>query len=143
VHTLKVRTRPFEIASCRARPGRVRAPAVPRTGAGRGAIDGRTAGTTVFEDDSVRLWHSDDEVLVISLKTKMHVIGDGVINGFKRGLAEAEKNFKGLVIWNTDAADGGAFSAGADLQSALPAFMPAAPKRWTRSSRNCRTPSWR
>ncbi len=90
---------------------------------GSGAADGKTAGTTVFEDDSVRLWHSGDEVLVISLKTKMHVIGEGVINGLRRALAEAEKNFKGLVIWNTDAAEGGAFSAGADLQSALPLFM--------------------
>jgi 3-hydroxyacyl-CoA dehydrogenase len=90
---------------------------------GSGGADAKTAGTTVFEDDSVRLWHSGDEVLVISLKTKMHVIGDGVIKGLQRGLAEAEKCYKGLVIWNTDAADGGAFSAGADLQSALPAFM--------------------
>ncbi|MET3133479.1 3-hydroxyacyl-CoA dehydrogenase [Oxalobacteraceae bacterium GrIS 1.11] len=90
---------------------------------GSGAIDGKTAGTTVFEDDSVRLWHSGDDVLVISLKTKMHVIGEGVINGLKMGLAEAAKNFKGLVIWNADAADGGAFSAGADLQAALPLFM--------------------
>jgi 3-hydroxyacyl-CoA dehydrogenase len=90
---------------------------------GSGAIDGTKAGTTVFEDDSVRLWHSGDEVLVISLKTKMHVIGDGVIKGLKMGLEEAGKNFKGLVIWSADAADGGAFSAGADLQSALPAFM--------------------
>ncbi|HEU5436485.1 MAG TPA: enoyl-CoA hydratase-related protein, partial [Telluria sp.] len=90
---------------------------------GAGGIDAKTAGTTVFEDESVRLWHSGDEVLVISLKTKMHVIGDGVIQGLKRGLAEAEKGFKGLVIWNTDATEGGAFSAGADLQSALPAFM--------------------
>jgi 3-hydroxyacyl-CoA dehydrogenase len=90
---------------------------------GSGGADPKTAGTTVFEDDSVRLWHSGDEVLVISLKTKMHVIGDGVIKGLQRGMAEAEKNFKGLVIWNADAAEGGAFSAGADLQSALPAFM--------------------
>ena len=90
---------------------------------GSGAIDGKTFGTTVFEDESVRLWHTGDEVLVISLKTKMHVIGEGVINGLKMGLAEAEKNFKGLVIWNSDAADGGAFSAGADLQAALPLFM--------------------
>jgi 3-hydroxyacyl-CoA dehydrogenase len=90
---------------------------------GSGAVDGRTAGTTVFEDDSVRLWHSGDEVLVISLKTKMHVIGDGVIKGLKMALEEAAKNFKGLVIWSADAAEGGAFSAGADLQSALPAFM--------------------
>jgi 3-hydroxyacyl-CoA dehydrogenase len=90
---------------------------------GSGGADPKTAGTTVFEDDSVRLWHSGDEVLVISLKTKMHVIGDGVIKGLKKGLEEAAKNFKGLVIWSADAADGGAFSAGADLQSALPAFM--------------------
>ena len=90
---------------------------------GTGAIDGKTAGTTFHEDESVRIWHMDDEVLVISLKTKMHVIGEGVINGLKMAQAEAEKNFKGLVIWNADAAEGGAFSAGADLQSALPLFM--------------------
>ena len=36
---------------------------------------------------------------------------------------EAEKNYKGLVIWNADAAEGGAFSAGADLQAMLPLFM--------------------
>ena len=90
---------------------------------GTGAIDGKTAGTTFHEDESVRIWHMDDEVLVISLKIKMHVIGEGVINGLKMAQAEAEKNFKGLVIWNTDAAEGGAFSAGADLQAALPLFM--------------------
>src|SRR5450830_241336 len=90
---------------------------------GEGAVDATKAGTTVFEDDSIRLWHSGDEVLVASIKTKMHVIGQGVIDGLKRGLSEAEQNFKGLVIWGTDAAEGGAFSAGADLQSALPAFM--------------------
>ncbi|MYM82828.1 3-hydroxyacyl-CoA dehydrogenase [Duganella sp. FT50W] len=90
---------------------------------GSGEIDGRKAGTTVHEDDDVRLWHSGDEVLVISMKTKLHVISPGVIAGFRKALAEAEKNFKGLVIWAADAADGGAFSAGADLQSALPAFM--------------------
>lgn len=90
---------------------------------GTGAADGKTAGTTFHEDESVRIWHQDDDVLIISLKTKMHVIGEGVINGLKMAQAEAEKNFKGLVIWNTDAADGGAFSAGADLQAALPSFM--------------------
>ena len=90
---------------------------------GTGGLDAKTAGTTVFEDESVRLWHSGDEVLVLSLKTKMHVIGGGVIKGLQRGLEEAEKGYKGLVIWNTDAADGGAFSAGADLQESLPLFM--------------------
>jgi 3-hydroxyacyl-CoA dehydrogenase len=90
---------------------------------GGGGADPKTAGTTVHEDETVRLWHTGDDVLILSLKTKMHVIGKGVIAGIQRGLEEAEKNFKGLVIWNTDAAEGGAFSAGADLQEALPAFM--------------------
>ena len=91
--------------------------------AGAAAADGRTAGTTLFEDDSVRIWHQCDEVLLLSLKTKMHVIGPGVIAGLARALAEAEKNYKGLVLWSADAADGGAFSAGADLQSMLPLFV--------------------
>lgn len=90
---------------------------------GDGAADGRTAGVTVHEDDSVRIWHQNDDVLILSFKTKMHVIGDGVVNGMKMALVEAEKNFKGLVIWHADAAEGGAFSAGADLQAMLPLFM--------------------
>lgn len=59
----------------------------------------------MFEDESVRVWHTGDDVLIISFKTKMHVIGEGVINGLKLALAEAEKNFKGLVIWHADAAE--------------------------------------
>ncbi len=90
---------------------------------GTGLADGKTAGTTFFEDESVRIWHQDDDVLVLSFKTKMHVIGQGVIEGIDKALAEAEKNYKGLVIWHADAAEGGAFSAGADLQSMLPLFM--------------------
>jgi 3-hydroxyacyl-CoA dehydrogenase len=90
---------------------------------GNGAAGGKTAGVTFFEDESVRIWHQEDDVLVLSFKTKMHVIGQGVIDGINKALAEAEKNFKGLVIWHADAADGGAFSAGADLQSMLPLFM--------------------
>jgi 3-hydroxyacyl-CoA dehydrogenase len=90
---------------------------------GAGAVDARTAGTTVFEDESVRIWHQGDEVLILSLKTKMHVIGAGVIAGLSKAIAEAEANYKGLVIWSADAAEGGAFSAGADLQSMLPLFM--------------------
>jgi 3-hydroxyacyl-CoA dehydrogenase len=91
--------------------------------AGAAEADGATAGTTVFEDDSVRIWHQGDEVLILSLKTKMHVIGPGVIAGLAKAVAEAEKNYKGLVIWNADTAAGGAFSVGADLKSTMPLFM--------------------
>ena len=90
---------------------------------GEGVADGKTAGTTFFEDEAVRIWHQNDDVLILSFKTKMHVIGQGVIDGINKAIDEAEKNFKGLVIWHADAAEGGAFSAGADLQSMLPLFM--------------------
>ncbi|MBP9800843.1 MAG: 3-hydroxyacyl-CoA dehydrogenase/enoyl-CoA hydratase family protein [Sterolibacterium sp.] len=90
---------------------------------GESGNDARSAGVTVFEDEAVRLWHQNDDVLVLSIKTKMHVIGPQVIDGLNRAVAEAEQNYQGLVIWNTDAADGGAFSAGADLQAVLPLFM--------------------
>ncbi|MDP1613460.1 MAG: 3-hydroxyacyl-CoA dehydrogenase NAD-binding domain-containing protein [Sulfuritalea sp.] len=90
---------------------------------GEDAVSGTTAGITVFEDESVRIWHEDDGVLILSLKTKMHVIGAGVIAGLAKAIAEAEQHYKGLVIWGADAAEGGAFSAGADLQSMLPLFM--------------------
>jgi len=91
--------------------------------AGDGVPDGSKAGTTLFEDDSVRIWHQGDEVLILSLKTKMHAIGPGVIAGLAKAIAEAEKNYKGLVLWNADAAAGGPFSVGADLQAMLPLFM--------------------
>ena len=90
---------------------------------GDGAVNGTTAGTTVHEDDAVRLWHRGDGVLLFSTKTKLHVMGPDVIGGLERAIDEAEKNYRALVIWHPDSADGGAFSAGADLQSMMPTFM--------------------
>ena len=51
----------------------------------------------------------------------MHAIGPGVVEGLLQARDLAEKDFKGLVIWSPDEM----FSAGADLQSMLPAFMMA------------------
>jgi 3-hydroxyacyl-CoA dehydrogenase len=90
---------------------------------GAQAPDPKLAGTTVFEDDSVRLWtldgHGVDDVLVLSIRTKVHAIGPGVIEGLLKGLDMAERDYKGLVIWSPDEP----FSYGADLQSMLPLFM--------------------
>ncbi len=81
------------------------------------------AGNTVFEDESIRLWTlaepGRDEVLIASFKTKMHTIGQGVVAGLLQAVDLAERDYKGLVIWQTE----GAFSAGADLQAMLPVFM--------------------
>jgi 3-hydroxyacyl-CoA dehydrogenase len=91
----------------------------PESVLGANAPSATTAGKTLFEDESIRLWTLDDEVVIASIKTKMHAIGPGVVEGLLQGQALAAKEYKGLVIWSPDEM----FSAGADLQSMLPAFM--------------------
>ncbi|MBK9346583.1 MAG: 3-hydroxyacyl-CoA dehydrogenase/enoyl-CoA hydratase family protein [Burkholderiales bacterium] len=91
----------------------------PESVLGANAPSAATAGKTVHEDEAIRLWTLDDEVLIASIKTKMHAIGAGVIEGLDSAIDMAEKGYKGLVIWSPDEM----FSAGADLQSMLPAFM--------------------
>jgi 3-hydroxyacyl-CoA dehydrogenase len=89
--------------------------------AGESAPTGHTGGTTVFEDESVRLWSvaPQPEVLILSLKSKMHTIGPGVVAGLLKAIDLAEQSYKGLVIWSPDEP----FSAGADLAAMLPVFM--------------------
>ena len=86
---------------------------------GSNAPNAATAGKTLFEDGAIRLWTLDDEVVIASIKSKMHTISAEVTSGLAKGLEIAEAGYKGLVIWTQD----GPFSAGADLQSMMPAFM--------------------
>ena len=86
---------------------------------GSNAPAATTAGKTLFEDGAIRLWTLDDEVVIASIKSKMHTISEAVTNGLVKGLEIAEAGYKGMVIWTQD----GPFSAGADLQSMMPAFM--------------------
>lgn len=76
-------------------------------------------GETVFETDAVRLWHMGDDIAICSFKSKMHVIGDDVLDGVLRAVSEAESKFKGLVLWQPEAP----FSAGANLMQVLPAVQ--------------------
>ena len=97
----------------------------PESVLGARAADAKTAGNTVHEDDHIRLWtlgaagSADGDVLIASIKTKMHAIGPGVVEGLLQAQELAEKDYRGLVIWSPD----DMFSAGADLQAMLPAFM--------------------
>ncbi len=86
---------------------------------GADAPRAQTAGTTVYEDDAIRLWTMDLPVLIASIKTKMHAISPDVAEGLLRAVDLAEASFEGLVIWSNDEM----FSVGADLQAMLPAFM--------------------
>jgi 3-hydroxyacyl-CoA dehydrogenase len=72
-------------------------------------------GTTVFETDAVRMWHDGDGIAVLSFKTKMNTVGDGVLAGIQQAIDVAEKDFQGMVIWQAKEP----FSAGADLSGAM------------------------
>ena len=90
---------------------------------GEGTATGHTGGKTIHEDDDGRLWTLESgqgaEVLVFSMKSKMHAIGPGVIANLLKGVELAEQQYRGLVIWSPDEP----FSVGADLNAMLPVFM--------------------
>ena len=88
---------------------------------GESLPDFTTAGTTLHEDDAIRLWTLDDEVVIASIKTKMHAISPDVAEGLAMAVDIAEKDYKAVVVWSGDEP----FSVGADLQAMLPAFMMA------------------
>jgi 3-hydroxyacyl-CoA dehydrogenase len=103
-----------------------RAPLVGETGS-----DPKAYGKTLFETDSVRAWVDDrageDDVVIVSFKSKMNTIGPGVLDGLAQAIELAEKSYKAVVVWQPTSlklgTPGGPFSAGANLEEAMPAFM--------------------
>jgi 3-hydroxyacyl-CoA dehydrogenase len=73
-------------------------------------------GRTVFENDGVRMWADEgDDIAVVGFKTKLHTVNDQVLDGLQEAIGIAERDFRGLVIWQPKEP----FSAGADLAGAL------------------------
>jgi 3-hydroxyacyl-CoA dehydrogenase len=68
-------------------------------------------GEAVFENEDVRLWTLDQEIVILSFKSKMHAIGSQVLTGVIESIKIAEKNFQGLILWQAEPP----FSAGANL----------------------------
>ena len=81
--------------------------------------DWRTAGTTIAESKALRTWTLDGEVLIASIKNKMHAISPEVMEGLMEAVDVAESDFTSMVIWSGDAP----FSVGADLEATMPAFV--------------------
>ena len=77
-------------------------------------------GETIFETDGVRCWHTGDDIAIVSFKSRMHAIGGDVLEGVLRALDEAERNYMGLVIWQTEPP----FSVGANLKKTQPSGAP-------------------
>lgn len=68
-------------------------------------------GKTLWENDGVRLWTTGDDIGILSFKSKMHAIGQEVLDGVIKSVAYSEQNLKAMVLWQTEQP----FSAGANL----------------------------
>jgi 3-hydroxyacyl-CoA dehydrogenase len=79
-------------------------------------------GETVFETDDIRMWHTGDDIAILSFKSKMHAISNEVLDGILRAISEAEAHFTALIIWQTEAP----FSAGAHLLQLMQGVQEAA-----------------
>ncbi|MBX3724678.1 MAG: 3-hydroxyacyl-CoA dehydrogenase/enoyl-CoA hydratase family protein [Xanthomonadales bacterium] len=71
-------------------------------------------GSTVWENDGIRLWTLGDDIGIATFKTKMNTVNDAVLDGLQEAIGRAENSLKALVIWQ----QGEPFSAGADLKGA-------------------------
>ncbi|MDX8386885.1 MAG: 3-hydroxyacyl-CoA dehydrogenase/enoyl-CoA hydratase family protein [Gallionella sp.] len=72
-------------------------------------------GETIFETDGIRMWHMGDDIAIISITSKMHTLGNEVLEGILSAIDEAEANFSALIIWQTEPP----FSVGANLLQAM------------------------
>ena len=80
---------------------------------GEEAATPERAGETLFENEGVRLWRLpelDAGIGIVSFKSRMHAIGEEVMDGLLAAVAQAERDLDGLVLWHP-----APFAVGADL----------------------------
>jgi 3-hydroxyacyl-CoA dehydrogenase len=100
---------------------------------GDGSPDPKTAGTTVYENTDFRAWvdSNQPDVLIASFRSKMNTFSPEVLSGLQKAVDIAEANYAGLVIWQPTSlklgTPGGPFSAGANLEAAMPMVMKGGP----------------
>ena len=74
----------------------------------------REDGQTLWENAGLRLWCRPDQdarIGIVSFTSKMHTIGEAVLEGIFEVLARAERDLDGVVIWHE-----APFAAGANLR---------------------------
>lgn len=88
----------------------------PERLAGESAASGRTVH---WENEGVSLWALDGldaRIAVVSFKSRMHAVGEEVLDGLLQAISRAEQDFDGLVLWHP-----APFSVGANLKQLLAA----------------------
>ncbi len=76
-------------------------------------------GTAVWENEGVRMWTHplDAGIAIVSIKSKMHAVGDEVLDGLLDAVARAERDYDGLVVWQEPP-----FAVGANLRQVYDAI---------------------
>ncbi len=69
-----------------------------------------------YENEGVTLSQLEDDIAVLSFKSKANTIGQSVLDGINEALSIAEKKSQGLIVYQNDASN---FSSGADLRGVL------------------------
>lgn len=85
---------------------------------GEAAVD---RGVTLWENPGVRLWHLpevDPGVGILSFTTKMHTIGDEVLDGVIEAVAQCETRLEAMVLWHE-----APFAVGANLSQVAQACV--------------------
>ncbi|OGT29665.1 MAG: hypothetical protein A3E87_08390 [Gammaproteobacteria bacterium RIFCSPHIGHO2_12_FULL_35_23] len=68
---------------------------------------------TIFHSpDAVHLWHQGDDIAILSFESKANCASPAVLEGIHQTIAEVEKNYQALVIWQPNDKF---FCVGADL----------------------------
>lgn len=86
----------------------------PESVLGETAKTPEKSGQTLFENEGVRLWilpEVDAGIGILSFKSKMHAIGDEVLDGVLASITLAERKLDGVVIWHE-----APFAVGANLK---------------------------
>ncbi len=92
----------------------------PESVLGEGAKVPAQSGETVYENEGVRLWtlpEVDARIGILSFKSKMHTIGDEVLDGVIAAVRTAERQLDGVVLWHE-----APFAVGANLQQVTEAI---------------------
>jgi len=66
----------------------------------------------IYENEGVSLWHTGDNIGILSFKSKMCAIGMEVVAGLEEAITVAEQKCVAMVIWQ----DKDVFSVGANLE---------------------------
>ena len=77
-------------------------------------VAGDDRGETLWDNAGVRLWRRADQdarIGIVSITSKMHAVGEEVMDGLLEAIARAERDLDGLVIWQP-----APFAVGANLQ---------------------------